>query len=187
MPATHLALLRGVNVGGKNKLPMKALGAMFVAAGCDRVQTFIQSGNVVFNAAPPLVGGLSSHIATQITEGFGYKTPVVLRTVHELASVVANNPFLERGADPNLLFVMFLADLPDPRRVEALDPHRSPPDAFIVRGREIYLLLPNGSARSKLTNAYFDSRLATTSTSRNWRTVTKLLALMRDEPSVTDA
>ena len=74
---------------------------------------------------------------------------------------------------------MFLADLPAASKIETLDPQRSPGDEYIVRGREIYLRLPNGVAGSKLTNAYFDSKLATTSTSRNWRTVTKLLEMMK--------
>jgi len=73
---------------------------------------------------------------------------------------------------------MFLADLPSRLCVDNLDPDRSPPDAFIVGGQEVYLQLPNGVAGTKLTNNYFDSKLTTTSTGRNWRTVTKLLKLM---------
>jgi uncharacterized protein (DUF1697 family) len=76
------------------------------------------------------------------------------------------------------LHVLFLADLPSPLRVKELDPQRCPPDEFVVRSREIYLKLPTGAARTKLTNGYFDSRLATVSTQRNWRTVVKLLELM---------
>ena len=87
------------------------------------------------------------------------------------------NPFLEAGAETDKLHVVFLAELPDAERVEALDPDRSPPDEFVVRGREIYLHCPNGLARSKLTNSYFDARLSTTSTMRNWKTVRKLLEL----------
>ncbi|MGP0069481.1 MAG: hypothetical protein ACLQGP_38525 [Isosphaeraceae bacterium] len=74
--------------------------------------------------------------------------------------------------------MLFLADMPSPDLVGKLDPHRSIPDAFLVRGREVYLHLPYGVARSKLTNDYFDSRLSTMSTGRNWRTVTKLYELM---------
>jgi uncharacterized protein (DUF1697 family) len=77
------------------------------------------------------------------------------------------------------LHVLFLADLPEASRVAVLDPERSPGDEYIVRGREIYLRLTTGAANTKLTNAYFDSKLATVSTGRNWRTVTKLLELMK--------
>jgi uncharacterized protein (DUF1697 family) len=175
---TYLALLRGINVGGKNKLPMKDLTGMFVAAGCADVRAYIQSGNVLFKATPTLAAQLPAAIAARIAERFGYQTPVVLRTAAELAHVLAGNPFLKQGADEAALHVLFLSSLPSPDLINTLDPGRSPPDAFVVEGREVYLQLPNGVARSKLTNAYFDSRLKTTSTGRNWRTVTKLRELL---------
>jgi uncharacterized protein (DUF1697 family) len=175
----YLALLRGVNVGGKNKLPMKALAEMFVAAGCHNVRTYIQSGNVLFAADPSIATKLPARIASRIEADFGYRTPVVLRTADQLATIVANNPFRVSEATLDSLHVLFLADPPGPSRVASLDPNRSPPDAFIFRGQEVFLHCPNGVARTKLTNAYFDSKLATISTGRNWRTVTKLLVLMR--------
>jgi uncharacterized protein (DUF1697 family) len=178
MPGAYLALLRGVNVGGKNTLPMDALRDTFAAAGCRDVRTYIQSGNVIFRAEPDLVASLPGVIATQIAERFGYQTPVVLRTSEEIGEIIRHNPFLAEGAGEETLHVLFLAERPSARGIESLDPDRSPPDAFIVRGREIYLRLPNGAGRTKLTNAYFDAKLATTSTGRNWRTVTKLFALM---------
>jgi uncharacterized protein (DUF1697 family) len=178
MAETYLALLRGINVGGKNKLPMKDLSALFVAAGCADVRTYIQSGNVILRAEPGVAASLPELIPARIAKSFGYQTPIVLRTADQLRSVASHNPFLEAGAAEETLHVYFLADLPDPRRVDALDPDRSPPDAFVVRGQEIYLQLPNGMARTRLTNAYFDSKLATTSTARNWRTVMRLLQLM---------
>jgi uncharacterized protein (DUF1697 family) len=178
MPAAYLALLRGINVGGKNKLPMKDLLKIFSEAGCENVKNFIQSGNVLFDAVPGIADSLPLLIAGRVADRFGFRAPVVLRTAKEVANVVANNPFVDAGVPEDELHVYFLADRPDPRRVDQLDPDRSPPDQFDVRGREIYLRLPNGMARTKLTNAFFDSKLATTSTARNWRTVTKLLDLM---------
>jgi uncharacterized protein (DUF1697 family) len=180
MPEPYLALLRGINVGGKNKIQMKDLSAMFVAAGCKNVRTFIQSGNVIFDAPAKLTAKVPGLIAAQIADSLGYKTPVVMRSMAELEDAVSSNVFLKMGAAEDSLFLMFLATLPDPSKVMALDPDRSPGDEYVVRGREIYLRLPNGVADSKLTNAYFDSKLSTTSTARNWRTVTKLLELMRE-------
>jgi uncharacterized protein (DUF1697 family) len=173
----YVALLRGINLGGKNKLPMKDLIAIFCAAGCDDVQTYIQSGNVVFSAPVEIERGLCADISAQVLKRFGFSVPVVLRSTGELEDTFRNNPFLKLGAPEETLHVMFLADLPEPRSVAGLDPARSPGDAFVVRGREIYLRLPSGVANSKLTNAYFDSKLATTSTSRNWRTVTTLFEM----------
>jgi uncharacterized protein (DUF1697 family) len=179
MSETYLALLRGVNVGGKNKLPMKDLVDICIEAGCKNVRTFIQSGNVIFSASPRSRARLPGKIAALIAERFGYRTPVILRTLEQLTAVVANNPFLEQGGSEDALYVMFLADFPHSEVVAGLDPERSPGDAFLVRGQEIFLKLSNGAADSKLTNIYFDKKLGTISTARNWRTVTKLLELMK--------
>ena len=179
MSTTYLALLRGINVGGKNKLPMKDLSEIFLAAGCDQVRTFIQSGNVIFCSSRS-AARLPALITSAIAKRFGYQIPVVLRTAEQMTNVLRNNPFLKAGAKEEELHVMFLAGLPNPLRVKELDPDRSPPDRFAVRGQEIYLHLPNGVADSKLTNSYFDSKLVTSSTGRNWRTVTKLCELMKE-------
>ena len=175
----YVALLRGINVGGRNKLPMRELTSMFVEAGCVNVRTYIQSGNVMFRASPSLADGLSARITAAIATSYGYQIPVVSRTAADFASVVGGNPFLAAGADPSKLHVGFLADTPDPARVASLDRDRSLPDAFEVRGDEIYLHFPNGVARSKLTNVYFDRTLETVCTIRNWRTVCKLHEMAR--------
>jgi len=176
----QLGLLRGINVGGKNILPMRDLSAIFESAGCENVRTFIQSGNVIFNASARASRSLAGIVAATIEERFGYKVPVILRTAQQLRDVVSKNPFLKPGSAEETLHVMFLADRPIPAKIAALDPNRSLPDAFIVRGQEIYLNLPNGGGKSKLTNAWFDAKLSTVSTVRNWRTVNKLLAMMED-------
>jgi uncharacterized protein (DUF1697 family) len=179
MPTTYLALFRGINVGGKNKLPMKDLAEMFVEAGCVDVRTFIQSGNVVFRAISGVARRVPELVTARVGERFGHRPPIVLRTTEQLADVFRNNPFLEMGAAEDTLFVLFLADQPSAAAVAALDPERSPGDTYIVRGKDIYLRLSTGAADTKLTNAYFDSKLATVSTGRNLRTVTKLLDLMK--------
>ncbi len=176
--APYLALLRGINVGGKNKLPMNDLRDLFVAAGCRDVRTYIQSGNVIFKADPSVVASLPDVMMTRIAERFGFQAPVMLRTAAQVGVVMRHNPFVARGVPAETLHVLFLADHPGEHQVDSLDPDRSPPDEFVVRGQEIYLRLPNGVAPTKLTNAYFDAKLATTSTGRNWRTVTTLFALM---------
>lgn len=173
---THVALLRGINVGGRNKLPMKTLAAMFTAAGAESVRTYIQSGNVLFDAPAKRAGQIAPAVVAAIRSQFGYETPVIIRTATELAAVIAGNPFLKSG-DEAALHVGFLEAAPTPAGVKLLDLDRSPGDSFRVIGREIFLHLPNGVARTKLTNAWFDSRLRTVSTIRNWRTILKLAEL----------
>lgn len=172
----HVALLRGINVGGKNKLPMAGLRAIFTAAGCAAVQTYIQSGNVVFEAAPDLAQQVPEIIARSIRERFGYETAVVLRSGEELRRVAASNPF-DTSGDPRFLQVAFLENTPDAEALSRLDLERSPPDTFEVRGREAFLHYPNGVAGSKLTNEYLAAQLQTVNTMRNWRTVLTLLEM----------
>jgi len=181
MVDTQVALLRGINLLGRNKLPMKDLAEVFVEAGCKDVQTYIQSGNVVFRCPRSASARLPEVIGVKVAERFGHKPRLLLRTAEQMQRILRSNPFLKAGAPEEHLHVLFLADVPSPDRVKLLDPHRSPPDQFEVWGQEIYLRLPNGVADSKLTSAYFDSKLATWCTSRNWRTVTKLLGLMKAE------
>ena len=173
----YVALLRGVNVGGRNKLPMADLRDIFAAAGCTAVQTYIQSGNVVFEAAQDLAERVPEIVTGTIRRRFGYETAVVLRSSEELRQVVASNLF-DTSGDPRFLQVAFLEDTPGAEAVSRLDPDRSPPDAFAVRGRNVHLHYPNGVARSKLTNEYLATQLQTASTMRNWRTVLKLLEMV---------
>jgi uncharacterized protein (DUF1697 family) len=173
-----VVLLRGVNVGGKNRLPMSGLQALLEEAGCGRVQTFIQSGNAVCSATPRLAAALPAELTRRLLQRFGLTVPVVVRTAREFRSAVAGNPFLADGVDPDQLHLSFLADHPSAARAAELDPGRSPPDAFALRGRELYLWLPGGVARTRLTSDYLDRTLGTVGTVRNWRTVSALLALV---------
>jgi uncharacterized protein (DUF1697 family) len=170
----HIALLRGINIGGNNKVPMKDLATIFTTAKCTDVRTYIQSGNVVFKTSDTAAKRVGPLIVKALADRFGFDIPVVMRTADEMQQATQNNPFFKKGADIDRLYVAFLADEPTPDQIAALDVKRSPPDEFVVVGREIYLRFPNGAGRTKLTNAYFDSKLKTISTIRNWRTVTTL-------------
>lgn len=173
----YVALLRGINMGGNKLLSMKDVVGLFEAAGCRDVRTYIQSGNVVFAAEPEVARWVPHAVRDAIDDRFSFTVPVVLRSAEEMAQVAADNPFKHAGQPEDKLHVLFLADVPDPARVAALDANRSPGDEFAVHGREVYLLLPHGVARTKLTNDYFDRALGTTCTGRNWKTVGKLVEM----------
>ena len=189
----YVALLRGINVGGRNAVPMPALRALFESLGHERVTTYIQSGNVCFTSAPTRAtagagGNLRSQVATPgsvdlaaeiegaILQAFRLGVRVVLRTRSELAQLAAVNPFLGSEADRAKIHVVFLAATPTPEGIAKLDPDRFPPDTFAIVGREIFVHYPNGAGRSKLTLDYFERRLGTHGTARNWNTVNELLA-----------
>jgi uncharacterized protein (DUF1697 family) len=154
---------------------MKILAEIFATAGCTDVATYIQSGNVAFCAEDKLVKALGGAITKQVEKQFGLKVPVVIRSAAELDAVIRGNPYGDAEA---VLHVLFLADRPGAGLVAGLDPARSTPDEYVLVGRDIYAKLVTGAAKTKLTNAYFDSKLKTVSTMRNWRTVLKLAEMM---------
>jgi uncharacterized protein (DUF1697 family) len=180
----YAALLRGINVGGNNKLPMKGLAEIFSAAGCTDVATYIQSGNVVFRADAGLAERIPEIIPKAIFKAFKLTVPVIVRSADELRRAAKGNPFLKAGRPLEALYVGFLAHVPAAAAVAALDPKRSPPDEFRVMGNTLYLYFPDlaktGPARTKLTNQYFDSKLATTSTLRNLKTLAKLIEMTQE-------
>ena len=169
-----VAFLRGVNVGGKNKMQMKALCEVFAAAGCLDNESYIQSGNVVFRSARP-DPELQTVLAKAIEERFGFVVPVVVRSAAELRLALERNPFPgvaeERGA------VMFLRDRPAAELLARLEEQRFLPERFVPVGGEIYLDMPDGAGRSRLTTSYFDGRLQTIGTVRNLRTIQRLLEM----------
>jgi uncharacterized protein (DUF1697 family) len=165
------ALLRGVNLGGR-RIKMAELRAIVEGLGHTEVETYLQSGNVVFTPSTRAHGDLAGSLAAAISEATGYDVPVVLRTGSELQEVVAACPYAVD--DPTRLVVAFLAE---PVELEAfafgeLDGYL--PDELSLVGREIYVSVPNGQARSELMERLTARRLPTTLTVRNWRTVTAL-------------
>ncbi len=116
----YVALLRGVNVGGKNKLPMADLAAIFTEAGCTDVRTYIQSGNVVFSAAPTLAKAIAPNVESALLDRFDIDSRVILRTAAELDAAIAQNPYADAEADEKLLAVAFLAGKPTKKDADAL-------------------------------------------------------------------
>ncbi len=156
---------------------MTRLVRLFEDAGCERVRTYIQSGNVVFEAPVARARLVPAAVTAAIATDLGLDVPIVTRTATELERIVSANPFVEPDTDLGLLHVGFLANRPNAARVATLNPNRSPPDKFLLHDRELYLRCPNGMARTKLTNAYFDATLQTVTTIRNWRTTRTLLEM----------
>lgn len=170
-----VALLRGINVGGRTRVPMAALRDVATDLGLADPRTHLQSGNLVFTTSPDDLTGVGARLEAAITDVFGLDVRVLVRTHDELADAVARNPFADAAAaDPKSVHLLFLDRAPTPDQIGGLDPHRSPPDEFRVSGREIFLHYPNGSGRSKLTLDWFERGLGAVGTARNWRTVTAL-------------
>ena len=180
---THVALLRGINVG-RQQIGMEELRALFVSLGHEDVTTYLRSGNVIFRSAIDEASELAARIEGRIAEKLGLGVAVVMRSASELAEVVDKNPFLGGRANPSSLHVTFLADAPGPSTVPRIDATPFAPDELVVVDREVYLHCPEGYGKTKLSNAFFERHLGVVATTRNWRTVTKLAELAGTQASV---
>lgn len=179
--ATHIALLRSVNVLGKNMIKMPELALAFEKAGFREVRTYIQSGNIIFDTSEKSPGVLSAKIRELISAHFGLTIQVVVVTPRELADIVAQNPFIIRtGIDLTRLHVTFLDREVDPEKGEKLLSYSYPPDEIIIGNRAVYVHCPDGYGRTKYHNNFIEKKLAVNATSRNWNTCLKLLEMCRE-------
>ena len=177
--ATWVVLLRGINVGGANRLAMADLRAVMTSLGHTEVSTYIQSGNVVVNSSRSDRTTMAAEIRAGIERAHGLDVFAVLRTPTELRAAVAANPFADESQGTRVL-ITFLSGTPPPDDVARLEPDRFVPDQFQVLGADLYGLYPNGAGRSKMTLDYFEKRLGVRGTSRNLNTVNKLIELSAD-------
>jgi len=172
-----ISMLRGVNLGPHNRVKMDELRAMYASLGLRDIQTYVQSGNVIFGTDK---GGaaLVRKIEDAIARKFGFRCDVVIRTTAELRDVVARNPFKGRHVVPEKLLVTFLADPPERGGGEKFRKIVSASlEQVRLDGRELYIYFPNGVGRSKLQWHALAEALGTTGTARNWNSVTKMLAM----------
>ncbi len=179
--ARYIALLRGINVGGKNKIRMNELVATLEKIKFKNLTTLIQSGNIVFETAKLDPGKLSGKIVAAVERDFGYDVGAVVRTENEFRKLAARHPFEARSTDLKQLHVTFLSQMPKPEQVNLLKKSaKDLPDQFRLAGRDIYVFCPGFYSDTKLTNGFFEKSLKMFATTRNWRTTTKLLKLLDD-------
>jgi uncharacterized protein (DUF1697 family) len=173
-----ISLLRGVNLGGHRKISMDALRSLYQSLGLNHARTYVQSGNVVFQARAQDLARLGKRIEDGIERTFGFRSDVILRTCSELRDVIAKNPFAARpGIEPSRLLVTFLAGEPGPEAREKALRIKADPEELRIGGRELYIWYPNGVGRAKLTIPLLERTLGMSGTGRNWNTVTKLLEM----------
>jgi uncharacterized protein (DUF1697 family) len=172
----YAALLRGVNLGARNRVRMPELRALVEELGCTDVGTYVQSGNVVFRSDRG-AAVLAQQIERAIRGRLRLDVPVVIRSRRQLEKLLAANPLGRPKARENTLYVTFLAGKPDPGRVRRLREESFEPERFELVGEDVYLFFPDGYGRSKLNNALLERRLGVPATTRNWRTVTALAEL----------
>jgi uncharacterized protein (DUF1697 family) len=172
-----VALLRGINVGGRNSVPMAELKKLFDAHGCLAVRTYIQSGNVLFTHELSDRAKLAELLESAVSDSFGVSATVVLRTFHEIDKVARAEPF---GPDNSKTVVTFLAMKPAREAVITLESLDVAPDRVAVVGSDVFLHYPNGVSGARLTGALLERELGVPGTARNWKTVTRLAQLAHD-------
>jgi uncharacterized protein (DUF1697 family) len=179
-PTRWVALLRGINLGRARQVDMPRLREVLGAAGHANVRTHLRSGNVVLDS-PQAEPELAAELSRVIEGEFGFPVAVVIRSGAEVAAVVRDDPLGDVATDPARYAVTFMAHPPDPDRVAARPPADS--GRYVVRGRELFLWLPDGFARTPLAAWDWDALLGVPGTTRNWNTVSKLAALADPPPS----
>jgi uncharacterized protein (DUF1697 family) len=172
---TFISMLRGVNLVSHNRMKMEALRTSLGALGFEQVQTYIQSGNVVFRSQESSAAKLCEKIEKQIFSDFGFTVPVILLTAKEMGVVIKNNPFLtQTGIDSSRLHITFLSQTPAASAVQTLAKLPAGADHFHHSRKAVYLYCPGGYGETKLSNNAFEKLLSVRATTRNWKTVNNL-------------
>jgi uncharacterized protein (DUF1697 family) len=176
--STYIALLRGINVGGSAIVKMADLKAAFVSMKFEKIDTYLQSGNVVFEAPDRDTGELSLVIKESLKKRFGFDIGVIAIPAKRFKKIAGSNPFLSPSSNIDHLYVTFLAETPERSVVDSLKMPVGKDEKFAVVGSEIFLYLPNGYGRTKINNNAFEKKLGNMATTRNWKTVQALLSMV---------
>ncbi|HKJ42087.1 MAG TPA: DUF1697 domain-containing protein [Sunxiuqinia sp.] len=173
-----LAILRGINVGGKNKIKMADLVGKLRGLNLQNLHTYIQSGNLIFDHPDASTTDLAGQISNQIKSVYGFDVPVIVLSQKEWQQIIANNLFAKDGSnDVKSLYVTFLAEAPKEENYQTLERYLDPPNEFFLDGKAVYLFCPNGYSKTKMGNQFFERKLQVTATTRNWKTTLKLAEL----------
>jgi len=177
--AAYVAMLRGVNVSGHNTIKMEVLRGLCQGLGFRNVETYVQSGNIVFQALLENPEAISKRIGETVLRSFGFDTPVIVRTSKEMRNVIGNNPFLkEKGIDSSKLHVTFLSETAQKGSEKKLETLATNPDRFYPASHEIYLYCPGGYGRTRLSNNAIEKALSVEATTRNWKTTNTLFEMV---------
>lgn len=175
---TFVSMLRGINVSGQKMIKMNALQESYKTLCFDNVVTYLQSGNVVFTSEDSDCSLLEEKISDRIEKDFGFAIPVLVLPIEKLKQIASDNPFLE-GTDKEgkSLYITFLYSEPENINNEVIERSKREGEDFIITKEVVYLYCPNGYGRTKLNNNYWEAKLKSRATTRNWKTVTEMLKI----------
>ena len=169
-------MLRGINVSGQKKIKMADLRSLYLSIGFSNIETYIQSGNVIFDTGSESKIEIKSRVEKAIGEKYKFYVPVEIRTHHEIAEIIENNPFgpVDLVEDGTKVLVTFLSSKPADDKISGINKYVVTPEKLVVVEKEVYLYCPNGYGKSKLSNTFIEKKLGIGATTRNWKTVHKL-------------
>lgn len=180
--AKYVALLRGINVGGRRKILMADLKALLEELGLINPETYIQSGNVVFESKRKIKQkSLETKIQKAILDKYGFEVPILIRTGEEWKNTWENNPYLKDAKeeiDIKRLHLTFLSDLPSSEAIEKIKEYDYPPDTYERLEKDVYICCESSYRDIKYTNTFFEKKLKVSATTRNWKTVSKLMEML---------
>ncbi|THD66515.1 DUF1697 domain-containing protein [Robertkochia marina] len=180
----YVSLLRGINVSGKRLIKMEALRRCYESIGFEKVTSHLQSGNLIFYAEEQEVTKLSQKISSRIEAEFGHEVPVMVLTAQEFRNIAESNPFTRHiDKDPSFFHITFLSANPENYDTQAIMEKKQKGEEVAITDRAVYLYCPNGYGKTKLTNNLFENKLNLKATTRNQKTVDRLLELL--EPPKT--
>lgn len=175
---TYISILRGINVSGKNLIKMEALRTSYENAGFSNVQSYVQSGNIIFQSDSKQIKELEQTIIQFIKQDFGFAVPVIVLSVDQLKRIIENNPFAQQPEkDPNFFHVTFLSEKPEFSGYSVIESKKLEDEEIAFSEDAVYLYFPNGYGKTKLTNNLIESKLKVAATTRNWKTVNELMRM----------
>lgn len=176
---TYVAVLRGINVSGQRIIAMKDLKSLFQKAGYENVMTYIQSGNIVFGSAEKNTKKIEKNIGDMIRDFYNFEVPVLVLSEEEMTKIYTNNPYVEKKKDIMKLHVTLLEKIPESKLIASVRDEKYQSDEFIIDDSTIYLYCPDGYGMTKFSTTFFEKKLGVPATTRNWKTITALLDLLK--------
>ncbi len=173
---TYIAFLRGINVSGQKKIKMADLRRSLELAGLEKVQTYIQSGNLVFQSTEENTSALENKIRERITRDYGFDVPVMVMTANSIAQILEKDPFKDLEGTSYKYYVL-LKMKPDPERIAEFEAMRFENEQFVFTDVCVYLYCAAGYGKAKLNNNFIERKLKVVATTRNLNTLTKMMAL----------
>ena len=175
---SYIALLRGINVSGQKLIKMADLRKHLAELPFESIQTYIQSGNIVFQSEIDSKSELENLIHNKIKEKYGFEVPTLVKAPNDFIKALEKNPFkAEESEDPKRLYLTFLSKPPDKDKMTALRDFDYSPEKYVIDGDLVFFFSPHGYGKAKMNNNFFEQKLKVSATTRNWKTVHILLEM----------